>query len=67
MRSTSLLPEARRGPQEVTDFASTNTLVFDPETEVWVAAIPGRGPDANVRQILGRGTRFACTNPAPPG
>lgn len=41
----------------VTDFASNNTLVFDPETEAWVAAIPGSGPDANVRQILGRGNQ----------
>lgn len=39
----------------VTDFASNNTLVFDPATESWAATIPGSGPNANVRQILGRG------------
>jgi virginiamycin B lyase len=39
----------------VTDFASNSTLVFDPESERWVATIPGSGPGANVRQILGRG------------
>jgi virginiamycin B lyase len=39
----------------VTDFASNNTLVFDPATESWVATIPGSGPNAQVRQILGRG------------
>ncbi len=39
----------------VTDFASNNTLVFDPQTERWIATIPGSGPKANVRQILGRG------------
>lgn len=39
----------------VTDFASNNTLVFDPEIESWVATIPGSGPNAAVRQILGRG------------
>ena len=39
----------------VTDFASNNTLVFDIATEQWVATIPGSGPNAAVRQILGRG------------
>ena len=39
----------------VTDFGSNNTLVFDPETEEFVATIPGSGPNAAVRQILGRG------------
>ena len=39
----------------VTDFASNNTLVFDIATEKWVATIPGSGPNAQVRQILGRG------------
>ena len=39
----------------VTDFASNNTLVFDSATESWIATIPGSGPNANVRQILGRG------------
>jgi virginiamycin B lyase len=39
----------------VTDFASNNTLVFDIATEKWVATIPGSGPNAAVRQILGRG------------
>lgn len=38
----------------VTDFTSNNTLVFDPDSEEWVATIPGSGPDARVRQILGR-------------
>ena len=38
----------------VTDFTSNATLVFDPETEEF-EAIPGSGPSANVRQILGRG------------
>ena len=39
----------------VTDFASNNTLVFDIATEKWIATIPGSGPNAQVRQILGRG------------
>jgi virginiamycin B lyase len=39
----------------VTDFASNNTLVFDPESEEFVATIPGSAPNAAVRQILGRG------------
>lgn len=37
----------------VTDFAANATLTFDPKTEQWTA-IRGSGPDANVRQILGR-------------
>jgi virginiamycin B lyase len=40
----------------VTDFASNNTLVFDPDLEKWIATIPGSGPNAQVRQILGRGS-----------
>ncbi len=42
----------------VTDFASNNTLVFDIATEKWVATIPGSGPNAAVRQILGRGNEI---------
>ncbi len=42
----------------VTDFASNNTLVFDPVSEGWIATIPGSGPNANVRQILGRGNEI---------
>lgn len=42
----------------VTDFASNNTLVFDPPSESWIATIPGSGPKANVRQILGRGNEI---------
>ena len=37
----------------VTDFGANATLTFDPRTERW-AKIPGTGPGANVRQILGR-------------
>ena len=37
----------------VTDFGANATLTFDPRTEAW-ASIAGSGPDANVRQILGR-------------
>ncbi|HET9335471.1 MAG TPA: lyase [Sphingomicrobium sp.] len=37
----------------VTDFGANATLTFDPRTEQWTS-IPGSGPDANVRQILGR-------------
>lgn len=37
----------------VTDFGANATLTFDPKTEKWTT-IPGSGPDANVRQILGR-------------
>jgi virginiamycin B lyase len=39
----------------VTEWSSNNTLVFDPATEQFVAAIPGSAPNAQVRQILGRG------------
>lgn len=39
----------------VTDFGSNNTLVFDIASEKFVATIPGSGPNAQVRQILGRG------------
>jgi virginiamycin B lyase len=42
----------------VTDFASNNTLVFDIATEAWIATIPGSGPNAAVRQILGRGNEI---------
>lgn len=42
----------------VTDFASNNTLVFDIATEAFVATIPGSGPNAQVRQILGRGNEI---------
>ena len=37
----------------VTDFGANATLEFDPESESWTSH-PGSGPDANVRQILGR-------------
>jgi virginiamycin B lyase len=39
----------------VSDFASNNTLVFDSASEKFVATVPGSGPNAQVRQILGRG------------
>lgn len=39
----------------VSDFTSNNTLVFDIAGEKFVATIPGSGPNAQVRQILGRG------------
>jgi virginiamycin B lyase len=42
----------------VTDFASNNTLVFDIASEKFVATIPGSGPNAQVRQILGRGNEI---------
>ena len=42
----------------VTDFTSNNTLVFDIATETFVATIPGSGPNAQVRQILGRGNEI---------
>jgi len=38
----------------MSDFTSNNTYVFDPEDESFTA-IAGNGPDAAVRQILGRG------------
>ena len=41
----------------MSDFTSNNTLVFDPETETF-QAISGSGPDAAVRQILGRGNQI---------
>lgn len=37
----------------VTDFGANATLTFDPTREQWTS-IPGSGPGANVRQILGR-------------
>ena len=42
----------------VTDFASNNTLVFDIASEKWIATIPGSGENAQVRQILGRGSEI---------
>jgi len=39
----------------VTDFSANATLVFDPAAERFIHTIPGSGPSANVRQILGRG------------
>jgi virginiamycin B lyase len=42
----------------VTDFTSNNTLVFDIASERFVATIPGSGPNAQVRQILGRGNEI---------
>lgn len=42
----------------VSDFTSNNTLVFDIAREEFVAAIPGSGPNAQVRQILGRGNEI---------
>jgi virginiamycin B lyase len=42
----------------VTDFASNNTLVFDIASERFVATIPGSEPNAQVRQILGRGNEI---------
>jgi virginiamycin B lyase len=39
----------------VSDFTSNNTLVFDIASETFVATVPGSGPNAQVRQILGRG------------
>lgn len=42
----------------VTDFTSNSTLVFDIATEKWIATIPGSGPAAAVRQILGRGNEI---------
>ena len=37
----------------VSDFGANATLAFDPGREAWTG-YPGSGPDANVRQILGR-------------
>lgn len=37
----------------VSDFGANATFVFDPRTERWTS-YPGSGPEANVRQILGR-------------
>jgi virginiamycin B lyase len=42
----------------VTEWSSNNTLVFDPATERFVATIPGSAPNAQVRQILGRGNEI---------
>jgi virginiamycin B lyase len=39
----------------ITEWSSNSTLVFDPVSERFVATIPGSGPNAQVRQILGRG------------
>ena len=38
----------------VSDFGANAVHAFDPEREEFVASYPGSGPDANVRQILGR-------------
>jgi virginiamycin B lyase len=38
----------------VSDFAANAVLNFDPATERFTATYPGSGPNANVRQILGR-------------
>ena len=37
------------------DFGANAVLRFDPAAEQFTATYPGSGPDANVRQILGRG------------
>ncbi|MFC7500198.1 lyase [Enterovirga sp. GCM10030262] len=37
----------------VSDFGANATLAFDPATEQWTR-YPGSGPEANVRQVLGR-------------
>jgi virginiamycin B lyase len=42
----------------VTEWSSNSTLVFDPESERFVATIPGSAPNAQVRQILGRGNEI---------
>lgn len=42
----------------VSEWTSNNTLVFDPDSERFVATIPGSGPNAQVRQILGRGNEI---------
>jgi virginiamycin B lyase len=41
----------------ITEWSSNSTLVFDPASERFVATIPGSGPNAGVRQILGRGNQ----------
>ena len=38
----------------VSDFGANAVLRFDPAAERFTATYPGSGPDANVRQILGR-------------
>jgi virginiamycin B lyase len=38
----------------VSDFGAGAVLRFDPATERFTATYPGSGPDADVRQILGR-------------
>ncbi|MGD8327564.1 MAG: lyase [Sphingomonadales bacterium] len=38
----------------VSDFSANAVLSFDPKTEEFTATYPGSGPNANVRQILGR-------------
>jgi virginiamycin B lyase len=38
----------------VSDFRANAVLCFDPATERFTATYPGSGPNANVRQILGR-------------
>ena len=38
----------------VSDFTANAVVNFDPATEQFTATYPGSGPNANVRQILGR-------------
>jgi len=38
----------------VSDFGANAVLSFDPKTEEFTGVYPGSGPNANVRQILGR-------------
>ena len=38
----------------MSDFSANAVLSFDPATERFTATYPGSGPNANVRQILGR-------------
>lgn len=38
----------------VSDFGSNAVLAFDPQRQKFILTIPGSGPRANVRQILGR-------------
>ena len=38
----------------VSDFTANAVVSFDPATEQFTASYPGSGPNANVRQILGR-------------
>ena len=38
----------------MSDFSANAVLSFDPDSERFTATYPGSGPNANVRQILGR-------------